>query len=304
MSIPSWVYFQATLLVALVALVAGWTAFCLWVGGGRARAGDYAGAERWYRLTFNRRHRMGGWLNIAAAQLRAGDAETAERTFRQVFDGARRRRDRELERLALVNLGASLIAQGRTVEATPILEWVCRARPGGRRPRERAAALYNLAWIAFLSGDFEEAGRRAGAARAEARRPSPDLRTLLALMDARLATRAGRFEEAGRALTLAQRHAGSAVDRDLADQVRIAEGVLDYRRGDREQGLEKVLAGARAMRRPDRRDLAARWLCGLAHIARKEGDAAVAGRLEPLAAGLRGPLPIPSPEDCARYLKA
>jgi tetratricopeptide (TPR) repeat protein len=303
LTIPSWVYYQAVLLLGLLALLVGWSVLCQWVGRARARAGDYAGADRWYQLTFNHRHRMGGRINIAAAQVLAGDPVTAEGTFRQVFDDSRRRRDRRLERLSLVNLGASLIAQGRTVEATPILEWVVLGRPGERR-RERAAALYNLAWIAFLDGDFEGAGRRTAVARGATRRPGSDLACLITLMEARLATRAGRFEEARRSLALAERHARTAVDRGLADQVRIAEGVLDYRRGDREQGLATALAGAGGVRRADRRDLAARWLSGLAHIAGEQGDEAGAARLEPVAAGLRGMLPIPSPEDCAAYLKA
>jgi hypothetical protein len=304
LTIPTWVYFQAAFVVVLFCLLVGWTLLCLAVGQARARAGDYAAAERWYQLTFNHRNRMGGWLNIAAAQLLAGNPEMAEKTFRQVFDDARRRRDRRLERMSLVNLGASLIAQRRTVEATPILEWVVRGRPPRKQPREGAAALFNLAWIAFLSGDFEAAGRRTAVARAAAGRAGPDLATLLALMEARLATRAGRFDEAAQSLGAAERRARAAVDRGLADQVRIAAGVLDYLTGNREAGLEKVLAGAESLRGPDRRDLGARWLTGLAHIARRQGDKATAGRLEPVAAGLRGMLPIPSPEDCAVYLKA
>jgi tetratricopeptide (TPR) repeat protein len=303
LTIPQWVYSQAALIVLLFCLLVGWTLLCLAVGQARARAGDYAAADRWYQLTFNHRNRMGGWLNIAAAQLLAGDPETAEKTFRVVFDDARRRRDRRLERISLVNLGASLIAQRRTVEATPILEWVVRGRLG-RQARERAPALYNLAWIAFLSGDFEAAGRGTAVARAAAGRAGSDLATLLALMEARLATRAGRFDEAAESLALAERRARAAVDRGLADQVRIAGGVLDYLTGNREAGVEKVLAGATALKSPDRRDLAARWLTGLAHLAREQGDQASARRLEPVAAGLRGLLPIPSPEDCAAYLKA
>jgi len=302
LTIPSWVYYQAVFLLGLLALFMCWNLLCQWLGRARARAGDYAGADRWYQLTFNHRQRMGGWVNIAAAQALAGDPVAAEKRFREVFDDSRRRRDRELERLALVNLGASLITQGRTVEATPILEWVVR---GWRRhPRETATALYNLAWIAFLEGDFEGAGRRTAVVRGAARRPGPDLACLMSLMEARLATRAGRFDEARRSLGLAERHARTAVDPGLADQVRVAEGVLDYRRGDREQGLAKVLAGAGAVRPADRRDLAARWLSGLARIAREQGDEAGAARLEPAAAGLRGMLPIPSPEDCAAYLRA
>src|SRR5690242_17893973 len=138
--------------------------------------------------------RMAGRGNIAVSQIYAGLLEEAEKTLRQVFEYARRRGDRRLELHTLVNLGACLIAQRRLQEAAPLLAWV--ARDSTARPQQRAAALYNLAWISFLEFDFEAAGRGLAAARLEAPKPGGGLPVLYELMAGRLATRRGAWDEA------------------------------------------------------------------------------------------------------------
>jgi hypothetical protein len=63
-------------------------------------------------------------------------------------------------------------------------------------------------------------------------------------------------------------------------------------------------ARAGGVRVPDRQDLAARWLTGLAFLAEAGGDQNAVQRLTAAAAGLgRGP-DFPTPERCASYLKA
>ena len=297
-------YFEGALAVTAVAAWIGWLCVCQLAGRARARAGDYSGAERWYRRTFNREVELGGLLTIAANRLYAGDAVAAERDCRGVFADARRSGHRRLERMSLINLSTSLIAQGRTAEAGPILEWVLRGRAAANSGRERGAALFNLAWIAFLDRDFEEAGRKTAAARGEARRPTARLEALMALMEARLASRAGRFSEGREALVVAERRAGADPDRALVDEIRLARAILQYLAGGHAPGLEEVLAAAGAPRDGEHRGLAARWLTGLAWIARERSDEVAAARLERLAAELRGLLPIPAPEDCAAYLRA
>ena len=304
MNSPSWVYVQGSLGLTIVAAWMGWLIGCQLIGRARARAGDYAGAQRWYRRTLDRQIQLGGLLTIAANRLYAGDAVAAERDCRGVFADARRSGHRRLERMSLINLSASLIAQGRTAEAGPILEWVLRGRASANSGRERGAALFNLAWIAFLDRDFEEAGRKTAAARGEARRPTARLEALLALMEARRASRAGRFSEGREALAVAERRAAADPDRALVDEIHLARAILEYLAGRHERGLEEVLAAAGAPRDGEHRGLAARWLTGLAWIARERSDEAAAARLERLAAELRGRLPIPPPQDCAAYLRA
>ncbi|HEX6349580.1 MAG TPA: hypothetical protein VF160_09345 [Candidatus Dormibacteraeota bacterium] len=265
----------------------------------RARAGDYQGAERWYGLTLGQRARQFGQGNIAVAQIYAGELEAAELRLRQVFDYARRHRDGRMERTTLINLGACLIAQRRLQEAAPLLAWV--ARDQRARPKQRAAALYNLAWISFLEFDFEAADRGLAAARMEAPRGTQSLAILYELLAGRLATRTGDWD-------LARRHLESAAARarrfrrGFPGQVGHSRGILEYLAGNRESGLDLVLRSAASLQAADRGDLAGRMMLGLAHIARARADDVAAQKLEAEAAKLRGVAPMPSAEDCAAYV--
>ncbi len=247
---------QAVVFVVLVGLLFLVLIVPQLVGQRRARAGDYAGAERWYGWTLGHRTKMAGQGNIAVAQLVAGDLEAAEHRLRLVFDDARRRHDARLELHTLVNLGACLIAQRRLGEAAP------QARPKGN-----LAVLYPL-----LAG--------------------------------RLAGRSGDWEEARRHLDEAAARARRASDPGLPGQVALSRGALEYLAGNRESGLEMVLASAASLRAIDRGDLAGRLMLGLAHLARRGGDESAASRLEAAAARFRGIVPMPSADDCATYLRA
>jgi len=248
-----------------------------------------------------------GWriqrrVNRAIAMLRGGDGAAAEAEFRRLLAEGERRRDPMLERFSLVNLSATLIAQRRQAEARPLLQQAAAIAAQRGQPRESASALYNLAWAAFLDRDFETATQlNAQAQTASGNRAQVDLATLLCLMDGRLATRGGRFEEARRALAQAASHAATARDRDLVHQVAIAQGVLEYRAGNR-AGLDLALDGARRIVTADRQDLAARILIGLSVVAGSGGDNDAAGRLEAAVQALSRAQPFPSPEECATYV--
>ncbi|TMF88001.1 MAG: hypothetical protein E6I08_08715 [Chloroflexi bacterium] len=287
------------LTIAVLPTVA-WLVLPQLLGLRRARAGDYAAAERWYGRALSPLARMSGQGNIAVAQFYAGELEAAEQRFRVVFDYARQHRHRRLERHTLINLGACLIAQRRLQEAAPLLAWVVRDRKA--RPEQRAAALYNLAWISYLEFDFGAAERSLAAARQEAPRGGGSLAVLYELMAGRLATRTGNWD-------LARRHLDDSAERarrfgrGLPGQVALSRGALEYLAGNREPGLEMVLTSAASLVAADRGDLAGRTMLGLAHIARTQGDQAAAAKLESAAARFRGIMPMPSPEDCAAYLR-
>ncbi len=242
--------------------------------------------------------------NRGVALHRAGDHARAEAVFRELLAEGERRRVPTLQRYSLVNLSASLIAQRRQAEARPLLQRAAALASQRGKPRESATALYNLAWAAFLDRDFETAAQLdVQAQAAAANRAQVDLATLFCLMDGRLATRDGRLEDGRRALGQAAAHAATARDRDLVHQVTIAQGVLEYRAGNR-AGLDLALDGAQRVVTADRQDLVARWLTGLSVLARSGGDQDAARRLEAAAGGLQRAPDFPSPEACASYLKA
>jgi len=243
-------------------------------------------------------------IDAGIALHRAGDHAGAERVFRELLADAERRQDLDLQRTALVNLAAALIAQRRQDEAEPLLRHTVELARAQGFERGAATALYNLAWRAFLEQDFDDAARLTAEAHAAAGAEPPfDMGVVLGLMDARLATRHGLFEVGRFALGRAAAALPTCRDPDLADQVQMAQGILEYRAGQR-AGLDLVLAGAAAVRVPDRQDLAARWLTGLAFLAEATGDQNAGQRLTAAAAGLaRGP-DFPTPERCASYLKA
>ena len=300
MTIPSWLIFDLGQFVVLFVLLLAAFALVQVVGATRARAGDYAGAERWYRLAFSHQVRTAGQGNIAAAEFTAGDLEAAERRMRRVFDEARRHRYAQIELNTLVNLGACLIAQRRLGEAAPLLAWVVRSEKANAL--QRASVLYNLSWIAYLEFNFEEAARGLAAARLESPKPQGNLKVLYALMAARLATRTKSWDEARRHFDQAAADARRATDRGLAGQVALSRGALEYLAGNRDSGLEMVLSSAATLRAADRGDLAGRLLLGLSYIARRQGDEGAAGRLEAAGSRFRGIVPLPSAADCAAYL--
>ena len=250
-----------------------------------------------------------GWrlqrrVNGAVKQLRAGDPAGAEAEFRLLLAEGEQRRDPILQRFSLVNLSATLISQRRQAEARPLLQRAAALAGQRGKPRESAPALYNLAWSAFLDRDFETAAQlNTQAQAAAANRAQVDLAALFCLMDGRLATRGARFEDGRLALGQAVAHAANARDRDLVHQVAIAQGVLEYRAGNR-AGLDLALDGAQRVVTADRQDLVARWLTGLSVLARTGGDQDAAGRLEAAVQQLARNQPFPSPEECATYLKA
>jgi tetratricopeptide (TPR) repeat protein len=243
-------------------------------------------------------------VDAAVAQHLAGDHAGAEGAFRRLLAEGERHGDRNLQRFASADLAATLIAQGRTAEAEPHLVRAVKLAQAIRNPRAGAVSLYNLAWNAFLRRDFDSAGQLCGAARAAVKGSPPfDLGLVLSLMEGRLATRVGNFELARAALADAARRAQTATDKDLANQVRMAQGILEYRAG-RRAGLDLVLAGATKVTVPNRQDLAARWLTGLAHLAAAGGDQDAAARLVSAAGPLHHAPDFPTREQCASYLRA
>jgi tetratricopeptide (TPR) repeat protein len=255
----------------------------------------------WTALRKQRRQRR---IDAAVALHRAGDHVGAETAFGELLTEAQRRGDRNSERFSLVNLAATLIAQQRQAEAQPLLMRAAELAQELGQPRGAAAALYNLAWTAFYGQDFDSAARLlSGARTAAGTQPPFDLGLMLALMDGRLATRQGLFEVARQALADAASRAPSAADKDMANQVEMAQGVLEYRAGNR-AGLDLVLAGAQKVVSADRQDLAARWLTGLAYLAEQSADQDAARRLEAAAGALQRAPNFPSPGQCATYLRA
>jgi len=254
----------------------------------------------WDALRKQRRRRR---VEAAIRLHHAGDHAGAEAAFRELLAEAERRRDKNLERFSLVNLSATLIAQHRQAEAQPLL---VRATELARRlglQRGAATAIYNLAWTAFYARDFDGAARLSAEARTAAGTQPPfDLGLMLALMDGRLATRQGLFEVARHALADAAARVPTAVDKDLANQIEMAQGVLEYRAGNR-AGLDLVLAGVSRVTLPSRQDQA-RWVTGLAHLAAESADQDAAQRLTAAAGGLQRAPDFPSAEECAAYLKA
>ncbi|HEX6349581.1 MAG TPA: hypothetical protein VF160_09350 [Candidatus Dormibacteraeota bacterium] len=243
-------------------------------------------------------------LDAAIALLRGGDHAGAERAFRELLAEGERRSDRDLERMALVNLSATLIAQRRLDEAEALLLRAVQLARSQGFDLGASTPLYNLAWRAFYQRDFDRAARLTSEAAAAAGTSPPfDLGLLLALMDARLATRHGLFDLARAALARAAAAIPSARDPDLANQVLMAQGIVEYRAGQR-AGLDLVLAGAANVKTADRQDLAARWLTGLAYLAAAAGDQDAASRLGAAAQRLARAPDFPTPEQCASYLKA
>jgi hypothetical protein len=255
----------------------------------------------WDALRKQRRRRL---VDAAVALHLAGDHARAETAFRGLLAEAERGGDSNSERFSLVNLAATLIAQQRQAEALPLLIRAAELAQQLGQQRGAATALYNLAWTAFYGLDFDSATRLLAEARTAAGTQPPfDLGLMLALMDGRLATRQGLFEVARQALADAAARATGATDKDMANQVEMAQGVLEYRAGNR-AGLDLVLAGAQKVTVPSRQDLAARWLTGLAYLAEQSADQDAARRLEAAAGALQRAPNFPSPGECATYLRA
>jgi tetratricopeptide (TPR) repeat protein len=241
------------------------------------------------RRGHNRRLELTVLSDLGRTHIERGEPDRAGYTFDEALNRARSFNNPELISQALLELGLAQIEEERLPAASKTLQQAVEAAIKAKSKSRHAQALYGLAWLAYIEGDFERCSTELGrAAAANPNEEDLEFRVNMLALTARLALRDGNLAGSKGAFDEALRLANEMQDPERVTLLEFSSGVRDYVEGWHDTGMERIQRNLLALRRPGRRLLATRWLLALSWIARRRKRLFDADALASAAAQMAG----------------
>jgi hypothetical protein len=212
-------------------------------------------------------------ISRSRLQIERADYASAERSLEQAEQSAHRAGSANLMGACAMERGHLHIARGDIASARTAFAQRLALEGANDAPARVANLNYNLAWVDFLAGAFDEAEARIGGGWAEARPVQPEFLGLLRMLSGRLLMRRGELAAAAAQLDLAAAAFGEeGSSRGLA-MVDFERSLLAFREG---AGVDLEACRRAIVALTDRgwRDPLMRRLFSLSAVAVERADAA------------------------------